>query len=113
MSILLVDIGNTRLKYTLAEAHGVFAVQALLHSAAGFTSLLAAQWQQIMQPPTRVVICCVSHVVLLQQIVILVQQLWPGISVSTPKAQAWALGVKSAYAQPESLGVDRWLASSG
>jgi type III pantothenate kinase len=58
--------------------------------------------------PQRVVVACVSDNALLAQVQIAVYRLWH-CEIERVQAQAQALGVTNAYAQPETLGVDRWL----
>ena len=38
-----------------------------------------------------------------------IRKLWPSAQVLLAKPEAFAYGVTNAYAQPEKLGIDRWL----
>ena len=107
---LLLDIGNSRVKWALAHGGILTATTSIAHQTSHFKQTLQAQWQELAQRPSLIAISCVSHTTLLQQIILIAQQLWPDIAIVTPTAQAFALGVQSAYEQPETLGVDRWLA---
>ncbi len=107
---LVVDIGNSRLKWAMAEGARLTVMQSVNHQAAHFQATLLAQWRALAQQPVQLAISCVSHADVLQRVILLARQLWPTIVVVTPKAQAYALGVANAYEQPEKLGVDRWLA---
>lgn len=107
---LLVDIGNSRLKWALAEGEHLTLAEPLLHHSATLKSNLLKLWWLLPQAPTQLVIGCVSKAELLAQVTACARELWPTIEVVVAKAQASQLGLYNAYAQPEKLGVDRWLA---
>ncbi|MEQ1636777.1 MAG: type III pantothenate kinase [Methylococcales bacterium] len=107
---LLVDIGNTRLKWAIADDNTLTLADPLLLQAPTFKESLLKQWWMLPKTPIELAISCVSHAELLQQVILLAQELWPMIKLVIPKAQAYALGVTNAYLEPEKLGVDRWLA---
>ncbi|NOT84421.1 MAG: type III pantothenate kinase [Methylococcaceae bacterium] len=107
---LLVDIGNTRLKWALADASVLTVAEPLVHQTATFKQNLLQRWWMLPQPPVQLAISCVSHAGLLQQVILLTRELWPTVEIVIPKAQAHALGVTNAYLEPEKLGIDRWLA---
>lgn len=111
MSVLLLDIGNSRLKWIAAAAldAALPSAQAITHQGAPADAIaaLAARWTGAS--PQAV---CIAHVTgsaheaaLLQA----VQQAWrctPRFARSTDECA----GLKSAYADPARLGIDRWLA---
>ncbi len=107
---LLVDIGNTRLKWALATGTTLTLEEPLPHQSANLKSTLLKQWWLLPQAPTQLAISCVGCTHALQQVITCAQELWPKILIEIPQAQASLLGVRNAYAQPEKLGVDRWLA---
>lgn len=106
--ILLIDMGNTRLKWALAE-HGQLHGQAALMNMQLDRATLKQHWQSL---PTQqqVAIACVSAGPLLALVQSISHELWPQAGISQAQSQAHALGVTNAYQQPEKLGVDRWLA---
>ncbi len=106
---LLVDIGNTRLKWATADKALVSAAPLCHHQSTDFKSTLLKQWWLLPTAPTQILISCVSKTELLQLIMTCAKELWPEIEIIIPKAQVELLGVHNAYAHPEKLGVDRWL----
>jgi type III pantothenate kinase len=104
---LLVDIGNTRLKWGMATEGAIITGKPLMHHQLSRQPLLAA-WKSIGLPE-RMAICCVSAKQLLMQVCSVAEELWPDMDIVFVKSQASACGVYNAYQQPEKLGVDRWL----
>ncbi len=105
---LLIDSGNTRLKWALLQDDGVICSHALVNQLITRQQLLEI-WKPLT-PPKRLAIACVSSTPLLEQVLAVVVALWPAIDIFNVKAEAHAFGVVNAYQQPEKLGVDRWLA---
>lgn len=104
MSTLLLDVGNSRLKWALAHAGRIRArgVQehrgdpaATLHSVGD--ELVEAVW-----------IANVTGETLGRVLAQAVERRY-GIRPSFARSEASRLGLVSAYAQPQRLGVDRWL----
>jgi len=102
VSVLLVDIGNTRIKWQLRKAGGIVKESALLKDNAAHFS-----WPQNVQ---GVLVSSVSTNAELQE---LMQQLYGGRLhwLATPMREHDAF--IHCYPQPERLGVDRWLAMLG
>lgn len=103
---LLLDLGNTRLKWAL-EDHGRWHAQG----AAAWTedlALLAATWQTLPVPVAAfgasVVDAEREHAAAAQ-----VRALF-GLEVTWLRTPAMACGVRNAYPEPGRLGVDRFLA---
>jgi len=105
---LLVDIGNTRLKWGMATESGFLSGEPLVHRELSRQDLLAA-WNSIGSP-ARMAIACVSAKPLLELVCSVAEELWQGIEIVHAQSKAYACGVHNAYRQPEKLGVDRWLA---
>lgn len=111
MSTLLLDIGNSRLKWTLArDADAPLPpVQALAHEGAPALALhqLAATWQGAA--PAAL---CIAHVTGATHEAALIEAAQAAFRI-TPRfarSSAQCAGLVSAYAEPTRLGVDRWLA---
>jgi type III pantothenate kinase len=104
---LLIDIGNTRLKWGMVKDHQIIAGRSLVHDQVTRHELVNL-WEKI-SPPQRIAIACVSAKHLLEQVVSVALELWPGVDIVPAKSQAQAFGVRNAYENPEKLGVDRWL----
>ena len=105
---LLIDSGNTRLKWAMFQNGGLIISHALVNQQITRQQLIEA-WK-LQPPPKRLAIACVSATPLLDLMLAVAVELWPTVDIISVKSQARAFGVHSAYQQPEKLGVDRWLA---
>jgi type III pantothenate kinase len=105
---LLVDSGNTRLKWAVLQDGGLITGHALVNQQITRHELVET-WK-MQTPPERLAIACVSSTPLLELVLTVAVELWPTIEILRVKSQAHAFGVYNAYQQPEKLGVDRWLA---
>jgi type III pantothenate kinase len=105
---LLVDVGNSRLKWA-CESDGKLTEQsAVLHQQLDWQTQLFSAWQTLPKPK-KLLISSVAQAEIQQAITGSAKQLWRNISVIIPNSQAEGFGVKSSYLYPEKLGVDRWL----
>jgi type III pantothenate kinase len=105
--ILLLDIGNTRVKWAWLEEFGLGASSAAAHDTTH------RAWQSEIEAdgriPHRIVVSNVAGPSVRDVVVdwaIGHFSLTPEVLVS----EAEAFGVRNAYAKPEMLGIDRWLA---
>ena len=102
MAILLLDVGNSRLKWIFDEDLLAGRRAEVLAGDAP-----APAWET--RPPQEVWVSCVrdgaSEAALRDRL----QALWP-VPVRLARSCAYAAGVHNAYEQPTTLGVDRWLA---
>jgi type III pantothenate kinase len=105
---LLIDSGNTRLKWALLQNGRLIISHALVNQQITRQQLIEA-WK-LQPPPKRLAIASVSATPLLDLMLAVALELWPTVEIISVKSQARAFGVHSAYQQPEKLGVDRWLA---
>ena len=105
---LLIDIGNTRLKWCIDSHHGIQKGHAVDYRQAHFIHDIECIWKQLATPNT-LAISSVSSQKIVSQLTSLAQKIWPTINVVIAKSSAATLSVINAYAQPEKLGVDRWL----
>jgi len=104
---LLIDIGNTNLKWAVSEAGSPGAMQTVRHHG-GLPIDLHAAWEALASP-RRVLIGNVGGTKLAETLARICRSYWgrePELATPEPNAH----GVTIAYAQPERLGVDRWLA---
>lgn len=105
--ILLLDLGNSRLKWAYVENDQLQPAQALLHSEIT-PEILKNAWQHLH--PQTIAISCVGKLELLNIITTTAHALWSDISIHVATTQIDEFGVKNGYLYPEKLGVDRWLA---
>jgi len=105
---LLIDLGNSRLKWAWADNKTLSPGPAIANSLLDMAKLTTA-WKTLA-PPKRIGIACVGN----PQNLALVKQatatLWPDRPVIDYQTKDFDFGVSNAYQQPQSLGVDRWLA---
>ncbi len=104
---LLLDLGNSRLKWVCVENKQFSAVQSLPNSKITCPALTLL-WSELR--PQKIAISCVGNAALLEIITTTIEQLWGGISIYFAKSLPQACGVVNGYKQPEKLGVDRFLA---
>lgn len=106
--ILLIDIGNTRMKWAWQTAQGLVDHGAAPHAQADFNFDVLA----VKQSPTRIVFA--SGVPRLTQALLTwCEKSWPTAEVQELKAQAEAFGIRNRYREPARLGADRWAALIG
>ncbi|HEX4480039.1 MAG TPA: type III pantothenate kinase [Rudaea sp.] len=100
---LLVDIGNTRLKSALVDGERWQSIDAVT-----VADIDDALWKNI-QKPDSVWIASVASDEITQRVVRHIRERF-GTDAHIVRSTAEALGVRNAYAHPERLGVDRFLA---
>ena len=105
---LLLDLGNTRLKVAVRDAGGLRLLDAIVWDAGDFD----ARWQALILPgAVRVVaIASVAHAQRVAALRALLSQRLPQTPIVVAQTQAECLKLRIAYAQPDKLGVDRFLA---
>ncbi len=104
---LLLDIGNTNLRWALQEKEGPGPVQSVRHSGAIPLDLLAA-WEAL-DAPARVLVSNVGGAAVGAAVARVARSYW-GLEPELAATRANCLGVRVAYPDPSRLGVDRWLA---
>ena len=110
--ILLVDIGNTRLKWAQWQCGELCGIGAMLHGSGDIKTELRKTWATWPEPKI-LRLACVSSPAIKQLLIELVQQLWPKVVIQEVRSEQYAKGLTNAYAAPEKLGVDRWFAMIG
>jgi type III pantothenate kinase len=104
---LLVDIGNTRLKWALRERGQVGARGAVRHHGAVPIDLHAS-WERFPKPG-RILMASVAPQALTDAVGRICRSRW-GLQAGLARVDPRRGGVTPAYAEPRRLGVDRWLA---
>jgi type III pantothenate kinase len=104
---LLIDLGNTRLKWA-QQTDGDWHTDAAVLAGYDVVSLLDKAWR-VLPAPEQIVISSVSSPETLKTVTRWIERNW-SIAPHILHAQAEQLGVKSRYTDPTTLGVDRWAA---
>lgn len=113
MSVLLIDIGNTRLKWALhADARPAAPVLA---QGAEFLEhierLAEGPWSQL-EPPGRMLGCAVAGDAVRRRAEAQIEEAWD-LSPQWVHASAAEAGLTNGYDHPARLGADRWVAMIG
>lgn len=104
---LLIDIGNTRIKWAELTAQGIGEQHA--SSYAGWDrASLAENLLSSSAKPERVLVSNVGGDAFAQLLGDSLRSKW-AVSPEFVRSTAQAAGVRNAYPRPEQLGVDRWL----
>lgn len=107
---LLLDIGNTNLRWVRQSEDGMGEVGTVRHGGAVPLDLIAA-WERL-ERPDRVLIGNVGGEQVALAVSRVVRALW-NVEPERVAVQPVCLGLRVAYADPSRLGVDRWLALLG
>jgi type III pantothenate kinase len=112
---LLLDIGNTRVKWALQGEQGLSAQQALPHA-----NLTAAQLRAALTATdadiSEVRVSNVAGAALAQLVSTVTQECWniePTFARTAASAQVAGRELRNAYAEIANMGTDRWLAMLG
>jgi type III pantothenate kinase len=107
---LLIDAGNSRIKWSLVDTNGApLAGGALEHAHHSKTADDAAleNWSTLAAP-SSVWISNVAGMPVLNRIQRLIDARWPAAPRTVVKAKDEQCGVINSYAEPSRLGSDRW-----
>ena len=104
---LLIDLGNTRLKFALADGTRVERVRVFPHAQVDFVEQLAA-WVEVTAIPDSLWLATVARPELTRLVLDVFERAGHPVHRVAPRAEA--LGLRMAYRKVERLGVDRWLA---
>ncbi|MBB5410957.1 type III pantothenate kinase [Paraburkholderia sp. HC6.4b] len=113
---LLIDAGNSRIKWTLVQPDGTqLASGALAHDdLAGPRARSGAQPAWTDWPaPCGAWLSNVAGAEVATHIAALVDAHWPRLPLATIRASARRCGVTNCYTTPDSLGSDRWAGMIG
>ncbi|MBZ4193302.1 MAG: type III pantothenate kinase [Candidatus Contendobacter sp.] len=106
--ILLADVGNSRIKWICCE-QGAFQQRGQArHGKEGWAELATRLWQALPRPQ-RVLIVSVAGPAVQAALTQWIQQTW-AINAEFAVSTATAFGIRNAYAEPERMGADRWVA---
>jgi len=106
---LLIDIGNTRIKWAVEKDNIIKNSIAIEHNENDFISLILQAWLDL-ERPEKIIISCVSRKEIVNQLIAVAKNIWSEINVIVAKSSASMCSINNAYKQANKLGVDRWLA---
>ncbi len=109
--MLLVDAGNTRIKWGLASEHGISNYSAFPYKGKPVHETLNQAWAKL-QTPLRILVANVAGAELGENLANFCRQRF-GRAPEFVQATAKACGVTNAYPQAARLGADRWAAMIG
>ncbi|NYH18131.1 type III pantothenate kinase [Paraburkholderia bryophila] len=105
---LLIDAGNSRIKWTLVEPDGApIAAGALAHDGVDQPS-----WSNL-PTPGGAWLSNVAGETVAARIAASLDAHWPGLPLTTIRACATQCGVTNSYTTPHALGSDRWAGMIG
>ncbi len=105
---LLIDAGNTNLKWAVSRNGVMSAVQRMAYPDKDIVALLSGAWP-LVTPPQRVLLVSVIAEDRVQALKHWIQKSWH-LPLEIVSAQAQVCGVVNGYTQAEQLGADRWAA---
>ncbi|NOY71755.1 MAG: type III pantothenate kinase [Gammaproteobacteria bacterium] len=105
---LVVDIGNSRIKWAFSEGGVLYDVMEYKLPARRYDAFLKKQWQSL-QAPESLTVSNVAKADLIAAIETWVDENW-SVPVQSVVAKAKGWGVSNVYRAPERLGADRWAA---
>ena len=105
---LLIDIGNTRLKWALSTEGQLTATTGqLAYQGIAISDVCGEMWGNLDRPD-RIVASCVAHNLIREEVARWTDARWK-LKAEFVASTAAGWGIVNAYRSPESLGVDRWL----
>ncbi len=105
---LLVDIGNTSLKWALAGGHETGSPGRFVHRGHDLVPLLEQAWGD-MAAPERILVSSVAGTVQAERLADWTVRTWR-LRPQFIRASRQAAGLTCAYERPVQLGADRWAA---
>jgi type III pantothenate kinase len=109
---LLIDLGNSRLKWAVADGAALRVAAPIDLSGADPGTALKHAWRGL-EPPRAAWLAATAGEAQVDAVRAALAASFAGLPIERVHACAEAGGVRSAYAEPERLGVDRLLAMIG
>lgn len=109
MNQLLLDIGNTRIKWASRDQEGPGPITAIAHADPDWPAEFAARLASANTPDLICVAAVAPELITAAAVRVLASR-WPDVVVRRVQSSARLGRFVSAYSQPERLGVDRFLA---
>src|SRR5690348_15523954 len=111
MTTLLLDAGNTRVKWALADGASFLRTGAVAHGAAGWAEALCTAWAGL--EPGSIWLASVAASEITAELCAALDARFARTPLQLVRSAAALGGVRSGYADPARLGVDRLLALAG
>lgn len=108
---LLVDVGNSRIKWNCASDESLGATAAVMRNDDGLPGELLSAWQGL-SPPAAVWAVSVAGAGFDTMLARWVKTQW-GLAVQFARPARSAHGITTRYHEPHKLGADRWVAMIG
>lgn len=108
MRYLLVDLGNTRLKWALYQNDILQTIDKVSYKTTSLAQVLTRYWSSII-PPEKIILASVSKTEYFDICQHWIAQHWPETQITIIQASANYKALQNAYAEPSRLGIDRWL----
>lgn len=105
---LVVDIGNTRLKWALTDGRNLAPKGEACYLEVGVSQALQEFWSSLVRPD-RVLVCNVAGPVIGRTLSSWVAEHW-GCPVAFVRSRSVGWGITNGYENPARLGADRWAA---
>lgn len=105
--ILLVDIGNSQIKWARLNGGKPAEIDAVLRGKTGIKRVLSKAWKSF-ENVERVVVANVGGSKIAEQLKEWTQSCWQ-VAPEFLLTRSNSYGVRNAYSKPEMLGIDRWL----
>jgi type III pantothenate kinase len=109
MNQLLLDIGNTRIKWASRGQQGLGAITAIAHADPGWPAEFASTLTSVNEPDAICIAAVAPDLITASGLRVLAAR-WPKAAIRRVQSSARLGRFVSSYAQPERLGVDRFLA---
>lgn len=108
MNALLLDLGNTRLKWARADAREFVAGAPVAHGEPGWTQALARAWSGVAAPEVAL-LAAVAREEVVAAATETLRTVFPVARIERVHSRRAAQGMRTAYEDPARLGVDRFL----
>jgi type III pantothenate kinase len=105
--ILLVDIGNSRIKWARLHGGKPEGIRAIIRGKTGIKRDLSKAWKEL-EGVSRIVVANVGGPKVAEQLKEWSQNYWQ-VAPEFLVARSSGYGIRNAYTRPETLGIDRWL----
>lgn len=105
---LLIDIGNSQIKWGLHQKNSVHEIGRTAYSGADLPELFSAHWGNLPQP-NRVIVANVASENFVKTLDAWVKKHWQ-IQTEYLVTNSYDHGVYNSYADHTKLGIDRWMA---